>query len=209
MIPVSSSSKRIFEISSNCSLENPRCPPASGPSVTIKSAVLPYFLSQVFKSSAAARLDDTIGAIFAFPASTSSGRSTGSPAPQITASAPARTASLTCSLYCCNATMTLTAIIPFPDASSFARTICFRILRRLHASSFPTKSGSSNPICAVEITPMPPSDATAPARPLKLTPTPMPPWISGRLRFHPSKRFIEKIFFIAFSSIIYSFYYYI
>ena len=51
--------------------------------------------------------------------------------------------------------------------------------------------------------------ATAPARPLKLTPTPMPPWISGRLRFHPSKRFIEKIFFIAFSSIIYSFYYYI
>jgi len=31
--------------------------------------------------------------------------------------------------------MTLTAIIPFPDASSFARTICFRILRRLPASS--------------------------------------------------------------------------
>ena len=41
------------------------------------------------------------------------------------------------------------------------------------------KSGSLNPGCAAEMTPIAPSLATAPARPDKLIPIPMPPWIIG------------------------------
>ncbi len=47
--------------------------------------------------------------------------------------------------------------------------------RRLAPMGSASKSGSLYPICAVEITPIPPSAATAPAREDKLTPTPMPP----------------------------------
>ena len=41
------------------------------------------------------------------------------------------------------------------------------------------KSGSRNPICAVEIIPIPPAFATAPAREERLMPTPIPPCMTG------------------------------
>ena len=65
------------------------------------------------------------------------------------------------------------------------RTIClafsisFPIVRRLQAMGSLSKSGSRKPIWAVEIMPIPPAAATAPARPDRLIPTPMPPWITG------------------------------
>ena len=75
--------------------------------------------------------------------------------------------------------MILTPTIPCPQASSFALLICFLIAIRLAFAWSFSNSGSSKPICAVEITPTPPSLATAPASLLRLTPTPIPPCIMG------------------------------
>ena len=50
-------------ISSKSFFENPRCPPALGPSTTIKSAVVFSFLSQILRTKLQALDDETIGAI--------------------------------------------------------------------------------------------------------------------------------------------------
>lgn len=91
--------------------EKPRCPPASGPSATIKSAVRKYFLSQYFKIVCAAFPEETIGAIWAEYPAAYLGRAVGRPAPEIIASAPASQAALTYSPYNYVATMIFTPII--------------------------------------------------------------------------------------------------
>ena len=97
-----------------------------------------YFLSQVLRSSRAARGLDTMGAMAVFPW-VSAGSSRGRPAPQTTASTPAATAVRTASANCRVATMALTATIPAPRASSFALPISRRRARRLAPAG---KSGS-------------------------------------------------------------------
>ena len=74
--------------------------------------------------------------------------------------------------------MMFTPMIPVDN--SRARRISFRKARVLAAKKFLNRSGSIMPIPAVAITPIPPSLATAAAKPDRDTPTPMPPWMIGR-----------------------------
>ena len=70
-----------------------------------------------------------------------------------------------------------------PFAISFALAISFFMARKFASNGFFEKSGSRKPICAVEITPIPPSLATLPARLERLIPTPIPPCITGIFNF--------------------------
>ena len=139
-------------------------------------------MSQVFRMSLAARALDTMGAraTSAFP--TRPGSSKGRPAPEMMASAPASTAAWTRGAYCFMATIRFTATRPRPPDRRRARAIsCFKP-RRSASWGFWRKSGSRYPAWAALTHPIPPQAATAPARPPKDTPTPMPPWITGRGR---------------------------
>ena len=170
------------------SLEKPRCPPARGPSSTRKSGMRWWCLSHRRQMSPAARPPLTTGARAASLSGTSAamaGRSRGSPAPQTTASTPARRAVRTLSAYWVVATMALMATSPAPWAASLARRTWAARARRLAPLESVAKSGSSKPQTAVEMVPMPPQAATAPARRSRLTPTPMPPWRMGRGRCLP------------------------
>ena len=71
-------------------------------------------------------------------------------------------------------TIIFAPIIP-PFAIFLAFAISSPIALRLHSIGFLAKSGSLKPICAVDMTPTPPAAAAAPARPDRLTPTPIPP----------------------------------
>ena len=106
------------------------------------------------------------------------GRSTGSPAPEMITSAPAFTASFTYRAYSFVATMILKPRIPSGAVFLAFLSSSWIALRLAPMGSF-KKSGSLKPIWAVEMIPIPPAFATAPARDERLIPTPMPPWITG------------------------------
>ncbi|MNI74003.1 hypothetical protein D3C73_1300620 [compost metagenome] len=106
------------------SLENPKCPPALGPSTTIASGATPWCLSQSFRITLQAFSEETIGASFTLKPLANLGKAVGSPAPEIIKSTPASIAAFTCSSYCFIATIRLTPITPF-KAFSLAVFICF------------------------------------------------------------------------------------
>lgn len=64
-------------------LEKPRWPPALGPSTTIKSAVVFYFLSHRLSIKLQAFADETIGAILTLESLVRLGNLFGIPAPDI------------------------------------------------------------------------------------------------------------------------------
>ena len=115
-----------------------------------------------------------MGASFVENPAANFGRSTGSPAPDTIRSAPAAAAAFTYSPYFLVATMILKPSTPsgaifLAFFSSFAKAL------RFAPKGSRSKSGSLQPICAVEIKPTPPAFATAPASPERLIPTPIPP----------------------------------
>ena len=134
-----------MSISTNSSSWKPKCPPAKGPSITRKSAVVLYFLSHILSIMDVAFKLETIGAILLTLPFTNSGKLIGKPAPLIITSAFASTAAFTYSAYCFVATMILTPTIP-PFAISFARCRCFLIARRFASIGFLLNSSSSYPI---------------------------------------------------------------
>ena len=75
--------------------------------------------------------------------------------------------------------MIFTPTRPLPHAISFALFICFLMAKRLQPAWSFSKPSSSYPICAVDIIPIPPSAATAPASFERLMPTPIPPCMIG------------------------------
>ncbi len=77
------------------------------------------------------------------------------------------------------AIMIFTPRIPFVNSLAFR--ISFFSALMLASTKFVKKSFSQIPIPAAEITPTPPSLATAEARDDREMPIPMPPWIIGSL----------------------------
>ena len=82
-----------------------------------------------------------------------------------------------------------------PSVNSLALRISRRKALPLASRLLSKISGSLIPIIAEAITPIPPSFATAAARPERDIPTPIPPWIIGILTFR-SPNFNSGIFTI-------------
>ena len=104
--------------------------------------------------------------------------SSGRPAPEKMMSARFSMAVRTICEKVVRATMILTPMMPW--VLSRARTSSCRRARRLASMGCCATSGSRMPIMAPAMTPMPPSLATADARPEREIPTPMPPCTMGR-----------------------------
>jgi len=89
----SASGRAVFPTSSFA--EKPRCPPASAPSTTTKSGSRLYRVCQERQMSFTALAEETIGASSTSRPSANDGSSSGSPAPEMMASAHASTLVLT------------------------------------------------------------------------------------------------------------------
>ena len=75
--------------------------------------------------------------------------------------------------------MMLTPRSPGPFESSLALRISLRRAWLFFSTNLEEGSNSNMPMPAVPMTPMPPSLATAEARPARDMPTDMPPWMMG------------------------------
>ena len=73
------------------------------------------------------------------------------------------------------ATIILKPTSPLPSDISLAFLSSETMAEILAAFGFLEKISSLNPICAADISPMPPYEATCPARFERLIPTPIPP----------------------------------